>query len=787
MTSRKRRLSRWLKILAGLLVLAVVAVAVGATLFLRASLPQLDGELRAAGLGAPLTVTRDAAGVPTLSGRDRYDLAYGLGYLHAQDRFFQMDYLRRSGAGELSALVGSAALGLDREHRLYRFRARAREAVARLSPDEHKALDRYTQGVNDGLAALGARPFEYALLGARPERWQPEDSLLAIYAMYFELQGNLPAREVGRLWLRTHATAEQQAFLLPESSTHDAPLDAAGVDAPLAPLPENAPEGFRGGSDGLQKRAALDFRSSIGSNSWVIAGKRSANGAAIVGDDMHLGIALPNTWYRAALVTQDGTHTRRVVGVTLAGLPGVVVGSNGEVAWGFTDGYINGLNLVPLEHEGSDPLAFRVNGLSERARAYTETIGVHGGAAQTMTVLETSVGPVREIDGRPYAVHWVAQAPEAVNLTLARMGEAGDLDSAMRIANTSGIPAENIMIGDRSGRIGWTIAGPLPDRRGVGAGPGWRGVLPPEAVPRVVDPSGGQLWTANNRQLAGDAYQLIGDGGADHGSRASQLRDDLTALGQTSEPAAYQVDLDDRALFITPWRDRALRLLDDAAVAGHPQRAEFKRLLTESWTGHASVDSVGYRLARGFLYRLSGDVFGGLDTQIHQLDPDADYEHVNSRWSITMARLLDAQPAGWLPAGAGSWRELQLKAIDQVIAELTRDGAKLDQATWGRHNTLRIAHPFASSVPLLGRWLAAPAEQVPGDSGMPRVAGPNFGQSERMVVSPGHEEAGIFNMPGGQSGHPLSPFFLAGHEAWVKGEPTPFLPGEAKHSLRFVP
>lgn len=798
MTFRTRRPVWWLKMLASLVVLVVVLAAAGAFLFLRASLPQLDGEIHASGLGAPVTATRDALGVPTVTARDRFDLAYGVGYLHAQDRFFQMDYLRRSGAGELAELVGPIALGFDRSHRLFRLRARAEATLAQLSPDQRRLLDRYTQGVNDGLAALGARPFEYVLLGARPARWRPEDSLLAIWAMYFELQGNQLPRAIARNWLTTHASAAQAAFLLPAASALDAPLDAPAIDLPAPPLPASAPDGFRApaatDAGSAKQLADLEVRSSIGSNNWVIAGARSANGAAIVGNDMHLGIALPNTWYRAALVMNDGTQpARRVVGVTLAGVPAVVVGSNGQVAWGFTDGYIDGLDLVPVEHDGRDPLAFRVGGRAETARRYDEVIRVHGAASVTLPVIETSLGPVRELDGRPYAIHWIAQTPGAVNLELARMADATNLDQALRVANESGIPAENVVVGDRAGHIGWSIAGPLPDRRAItGAADGadagaWQAALPPDAVPRVVDPAAGQLWTANNRQLAGAAYQLIGDGGADNGARAGQLRDDLAALGHTDEQAAYRVDLDDRARFITPWRERALRVLDDAAVAGHPQRAAFRRLLTQSWDGRASVDSVGYRLARGFLYTLADDVFGGLNAQIKREDAEAAYQLANPRWAVVLERLLDAQPAGWLPAGAANWRDVQLAAIDRTLTEVTRDGTPLEQATWGRRNTLRIVHPFAASVPLFGRWLKAPADEVPGDVGMPRVAGPNFGQSERMVVAPGHEAQGIFNMPGGQSGHPLSPFFLAGHEAWVKGEALPFLPGETRHTLRFAP
>ncbi|KGS52769.1 penicillin amidase family protein [Burkholderia pseudomallei MSHR5609] len=795
MASTRNRTRRHLKILSGLILFCALLALVLAAAYLRASLPRLDGELRAPVLGAPMTAERDALGVPTITARDRFDAAYGIGYLHAQDRFFQMDMLRRSGAGELSELFGPIALGVDRDHRLYRFRALAAAAVAHLPPDDLRLLQRYTQGVNDGLAALRARPFEYALLRMQPQRWRPEDSLLVIWAMYFDLQGRLASREFARHWLQAHSTPEQLAFLLPPSSRFDAPLDAPGIAAAAAPVSATAPAWLRDARPATSVNGvSIDGQSAVGSNNWALAGSRTASGAAIVGDDMHLSFGLPNIWYRAMFKLGGGAGpAARVVGVTLPGLPAVVVGSNGRIAWGFTNGYADCLELLPLERDARDPSRFRLGGAWQRARETVETIRVHGAAPVELTVLDTTAGPVREIGGKAYAAHWIAQASGAANLAFAKMIEATGVEEAIGIAAGAGLPAQNVVIGDSTGRIGWTVAGALPDRRAPGeagargdGAPSWRAALPPDAHPRIVDPAGGQLWTANNRQLAGDAYRLIGDGGADLGARARQLRDGLTALERPDERAAYRLDLDDRALFMSLWRDRALRVLDEAALAGHPARAEFRRLLVSGWTGRASVDSVGYTLARGYLYRLYDVLFGSLDARLKQQQHDADYALANRRWPVVIARLLDEQPPGWLPADAASWRDVQLAAIDRTIDALSANGAPLADAAWGRRNTLRIAHPFARSVPLVGRWLTAPADPVPGDANMPRVAAPRFGQSERLVVSPGREESGLFNMPGGQSGHPLSPFFLAGHEAWVKGEPLPLLPGPAEHTLRFV-
>jgi penicillin amidase len=156
-----------------------------------------------------------------------------------------------------------------------------------------------------------------------------------------------------------------------------------------------------------------------------------------------------------------------------------------------------------------------------------------------------------------------------------------------------------------------------------------------------------------------------------------------------------------------------------------------------------------------------------------------------SRWPAVLARLLDERPAAWLPAGYDNWQDLQLAAVDRSIREVTKDGTPLDKATWGQRNTAAIAHPISMALPFLKRWLGAPPDQLPGDANMPRVAGPKFGQSERLTVSPGREEEGLFDMPGGQSGHPLSPWFLRGHEDWVQGRPTPLLPGPTQHTLIF--
>jgi penicillin amidase len=826
---QKAGLGTWIKrIVLGLLLLIALA-ALALWFFLRGSLAQLDGRRTVPGLAADVSIARDGQGVPTITGSNRNDIAYATGFVHAQERYFQMDLLRRSAAGELAELFGPKALPLDREHRLHRFRARAQKMIETMPAADRALLDRYVAGVNDGLNHLGARPFEYGLVGMAPKPWSAADSLLVGWAMFFDLQGAQEARELARGWVKENTTPEQLAVLLPEATQWDAPLDADAIPATPAPFPAQAPAwwGKPGAADskrlaqnsvqpgatlarsgagelyGIAQAGGAELSGMVGSNNWAVAGSRSKDGGAIVSDDMHLGLQLPHIWYRAVLMVPHQADSRRVVGVTLPGTPMMIVGSNGHVAWSFTNAYGDFLDLVTLETDASRPGEVKTPAGWEKPVRHEEPILVKGAPADPFTVTETSLGPVRQVGSgaasRSYALHWVAHMPGAVNFNGVKLEGANTLDDALAIAATMGIPSQNFVAGDSTGNIGWTIAGALPKRAQPGlaatfpltaanAQAGWQGLLAPADYPQVRNPAGGQISTANSRTLLGAGADVLGDGGFDLGARARQVRDSVAALGaKTDEQGVYSVALDDRALFMGGWRDRVLALLDAQAVAGNPARQEAKALLENSWTGRASVDSVGYRIARTYMWSLYENLYGGANVELARLlEKKTDMVAASTRWPAVVARLLDEQPAGWLPPQYASWKDLQLAALDRAVASLTKDGKKLSEATWGARNRQVIVHPIANAVPALQRWLSAPADPVPGDSHMPRVTGPKFGQSERLVVTPGHEERGLFNMPGGQSGHPLSPHFLAGHGDWVSGKAAPLLPGPTKHMLTFV-
>jgi len=819
-TAPRRR--RW-PIAIGATVAAVALALGGGGVYLRsqlrASLPQIEGERALPGLGAPVRVERDALGVPVVRGGSRLDVARATGFLHAQERFFQMDLLRRSAAGELAALFGRPVLEMDREARVIRPRLVARRAVKALRADERDLLAAYTAGVNAGLDALGAPPFEYLALRSEPVKWRDEDSLLCALAMYRDLQGG-QARQESVLGLMRETLADPMVdFLAPKGTEWDAPIEGEPIAIPAIPGPEVVdlrktrpaaaaahlaePDPFALAFAGLPvdfRPASLDDDDFVrGSNNWAVAGTHTAHGGALLANDMHLGISVPNTWYRLSLVFPGTDGERRVTGVTLPGAPFVVAGSNGHVAWGFTNSEGDWADLVLLER---DPRRFDAYLTPEGPRLLereTETIDVKSENPETLTVESTIWGPVIDTDhrGRRRALAWVALRDGGLNASLVRMEAVRDLDEAQALAAEAGIPNQNFVAADAAGRVGWTIIGRIPRRVGLDGGVptswadgknGWDGWLAPEDYPRVVDPPGGRVWTANARVVGGEKLAKVGIGGYDLGARQGQIRDGLLALEKASEDDMLRVQLDDRALFLARWQKLLLDVLAPEAVAKDPRRAEARRLV-EAWGGRASIDSVGYRIVRAFRERVRGLVLDPLLAPARAKDGKRLRPGTapNARWEGPVWALVTERPAHLLDPRYPSWDALLLSAADAVLEELTKDGRPLAERTWGERNTTLIHHPLSRAVPQLGGFLDMPREPLPGDSHMPRFQSPSAGASERFAVSPGREELGYFHMPCGESGHPLSPHYADGHAAWAKGEKTPFLPGPAVNVLTLVP
>jgi penicillin amidase len=799
--ARPRRRFRWLKRLGLVLLLVIAVLAAGALWFrgqLRASLPQVDGEHAVSGLIAPVTVERDGLGVPTIRAADRIDAARALGFLHAQERFFQMDLLRRQAAGELSELFGKVALDVDRKHRLHRLRNVAIRNVAAAVPRDRLVLEAYAEGVNAGLAALGARPFEYLLLRQDPAPWKPEDSILVTLAMFIELNDPDGTHELSLGVMRDLLPGPLFDFLSQSGSEWDAPLVGQAMATPPVPGPEVFDlRKETAASRPLPWRTVGERRTPRGSNNWAVAGAHTADGRAWLANDMHLGIQIPNTWYRASMVLGD----RRITGVTLPGVPAFAVASTGRIAWGFTNSYVDWHDLVIIETgtetDPKDPEVYRTPQGPRRFEHIKEIIRVKGSEDATLDVRETIWGPVlfdRDHLGRPLVLAWTAHHPDAVNLDLLALEEAVSVDEAVEIAHEAGIPPQNFVVADKDGRIAWTIIGKIPKRTGLdGEVPaswadgsrGWNGWLASEEIPKVVDPPLGRIWTANNRVVEGPGLARIGDSGYWLGARARQIRDDLLALDKARPEDLLAIQLDDRALFLERWRTLLLNTLSAQATEGHPRRREMLDLVDKGWTGRASVDSVGYRLVKEFRREVRNRTMEPILARCAQADERFDPGDLR-QIEGPLWKLVAERPVHLLDPKFKTWDEQLLAAADAVLADY--EGKDLAARTWGERNTTRITHPLSAALPgFAARWLNVEPRQLPGDSDMPRFIGPAFGASERIVVSPGREEAGFFEMPVGQSGHPLSPHYRDGQHAWEDGAPTPFLPGRTESTLKLMP
>ncbi|MFC5568512.1 penicillin acylase family protein [Lysobacter yangpyeongensis] len=770
------------------LLLLFVVLALTAWWLMRGSLPRLDGELSLAGLSAPVTIQRDRLGVVTIEAANPADAMRALGYVHAQERYFEMDLLRRTAAGELAELFGPIAIDVDRQHRVHRFRARVDADLDAILGTHRAEMQAYVDGVNAGLGDLDVRPWPYLLLRTQPEKWTLSDSALVAYAMYFDLQDGRNERELALWKLRPHLPPPLYALLTHDGSRWDAPLTgpargdatlptADEVDLRKLPYPQHP--------DRAQPMANV-----VGSNNFAVSGELTRDGRAIVADDMHLGLRVPNIWFRAQLRYADPAAPGGRVdigGFTLPGFPFTIVGSNGHVAWAFTNSYVDTLDWAVQDLCGTHPAP----GCAPSTR-HREQIAVAGHAPVDFDIDETAWGPVMAHDarGRALALRWVAHLPGSLNLNLVGMAHARNLADAVAIARTSAIPAQNMLIADSSGAIGWRWLGPIPLRdaqceatqpvESPATCPPW--TISTARAPLLV-PTQGRLWTANNRVVDDEVLRLAGDGGSTLGARAKQIRDDLFAKQQLDEHDLLAVQLDDRALFLQPW----WQLLRDEAAADKTPAMRELAAAAATWQGRASTDSVSYRIVRAWRRAVTDRVVDGI-TAPAQVALGREFEMPSLQQQESFVwPLVTTRPAHLLSPRYRDWHALFEDAAREVRDELAQKGP-LAARTWGEQNTSRICHPLARALPGFARGaLCMPFEPLPGDVAMPRVQSPDFGASERMVVAPGHEADGIIHMPGGQSGNPLSPFWGAGHDDWVQGRTTPFLPGAAEYTLRMRP
>lgn len=790
---------RWPSVVVLGLIALVLALLLAAWLVMRGSLPQTEGNVRLPGLAHPVTVTRDAHGMPTVKAEDALDAWRVLGFIEAQDRFVQMDFMRRVAGGDLAALVGPAGVAADKKHALFDLRTKARHIYKTATPSERARLEVFSLGVNEGLDALAVRPWPYLLLGQTPRPWKPADSVLVIYAMAFMLEDPQGQRGRSLAALRSLYPDSVVKFLMAPDVHWAAPM--RGKLPALPPIPGTGAINLAALPPAATGAAIAAPSPVTGSNNFVVAGRFTQSGTPLLANDMHLPLGIPAIWYRARLVypsTKNPQDKTALTGVFLPGVPALVAGSNGHVAWGFTDNFGDWVDLIRVPVHGNPPTYATPSG-GKTLQVREQRIQVAGRKFVPLKVRSTIWGPVigTAAGGALLVSHWSVAQPGGTNLAFMNMDRVGSVREGLKLAAQSGIPPQNLLIAGRH-HIAWSTVGRIPARvagcdytvpQDWGDGHcGWNGWLAPAAYPKIVDPKSGFLATANNRVDASAAGDVLGDGGYVDGARAHQIVADLDRLTQRGDVTTrdlLSVQLDDRADFMKRWHDLILRVLRPTTLEYHPRRKTFRRAV-RNWGGHASIDSVGYRLVRDFRLRVAHVTFAPIRKRLKSLYPDAVLPFERQKEG-PLWRLVTNKPHNWLNSRYATWNALFINVIDGIIDKYWEPGAGLSLTTWGRRNTVALENRLGEALGPLGSWMNWPAVELPGDSHMPRVQAPDFGASERLVTAPTPSSAAILEVPGGISEHPSSPWYRDGFEAWAKGLAMPMLPGPTRTTLHFKP
>jgi len=626
------------------------------------------------------------------------------------------------------------------------------------------------------------------------------------HAVYLGLEGGDMAYHQANALITDVLPQELVSLLLPDGSSWDSPVEGDRHADPVIPGPEILDLRNTPWSDDLQAPETWEDMEQkvLGSNGWAVTGTRAhagRQGPALIANDMHLGLGLPAVWHKASIVSRNKENgsVDRCHGVAMPGGPAMIAGSNGRIAWGLTSAQGDWGDLLTLELDSADRQRYRTPDGWQRLTTHEETIRVRGGADIPAKYEWTIWGPVVDTDlaGRPRVWRWVAQEKQGVDLSVGQLFDRSTVEEALNVVAGCGVPHVNFLVADRDGHIGWTIMGRIPRRVGIdtvderlpmpAADPKsqWDGYLGPEEYPRVVDPPGGLIWSANHRMVDGEKLRKIGRGRYDRGVRARRIQELLENSPVYDEAVMGEIQMDNRSLLLLQWRDLILAEMPDEVALADRDRAIFRNRLVD-FDGRAEAESVAYALMQQCRLRIILKILGPITAPLRKACRDS----VNGRFSLRQISveapawaILRERPAHLLASKFESWSDLILEAIDETVADAVSKG----WPAWGDVNTLRLVHPFGKKLATFFPSLASrPIRSSGALTDMPKIQTPQFGASQRMAVFPGREAAGFMQLPGGQSGHPASPHFLDLLDDWIAGRPTPLESGKAVATLRLI-
>ena len=762
-----------------LAILLLVALS-GAYVYLRLSLPKLEGDVRLPGLVSTVEVLRDAYGIPHIYAQNPEDALFALGYVHAQDRLWQMDMNRRIAAGRLAEAVGAPGLETDRFLRTLGVRRAAEATLEKLDADTRVALDMYSAGVNAFLDADPVLPPEFLITGVKPERWTPADSLSWVKMMAWDLGGNWRSELLRMRLAKTLPMARIQEFLPPY------PGDAPPKIADLREL-----------YDSLEKTAvklaalAPQVDDGIGSNSWVVSGAHTASGKPLLANDPHLGLTAPAVWYFAHLHAPG----LNVIGATLPGVPLVVLGRNERIAWGFTN---TGPDVQDIFVEKLEPAGGYLT--PEGPAPFTlieETIRVKGAAPEKLQVRATRHGPVVSdvfkpaLDATPrgyaLAFQWTALRDDDLSLqALGKLARAQNWEDVLSASRQIHSPQQNIVYADVDGNIGFLAPGRVPLRRndndlmGHAPAPGWdarydwTGFLAHGDMPLQYNPAGGAIVTANHK-IVPDSYPHFITSEWQPPYRAARIWQllDATPKHTVQSFARMQADVSSLAM------KGMLPLLLTALPAN--ERARTALALLAKWDGIMEGDRAEPLIAVAWWRELARAVYA-----------DELGEAFAPNWRMRpqfMAEVLSGgEPSKWCDnvrtAAVETCAQLLTSSLDAALADLERRyGANMSAWRWAEAHVARHEHRPFGRHPYLSKLFDIVAP-TPGDAFTVNVGRHNLNEeanpfasrhaaSLRAIYDFADLENSLYIHSGGQSGNVLSPHYRSFTKAWARGEYIP--------------
>ncbi|WP_183163649.1 penicillin acylase family protein [Alteribacter keqinensis] len=805
----KRRWVKLLMVLAGVLVFLSLIGAGTGYWYITKSLPVLEGEKQMEGLTNEVTVVRDARGVAKITADNLEDLFYIQGYVTAQDRLFQMDMTRRLAGGRLSEVVGSAALDSDRFYRTYGMHRYTNDMIELFDEETKQVVDAFSAGVTAYIIEAfkeGNEPLEFKILGYEPEPWTAEDSAIVVKYMGYTLTGN--HRNELENYQLVQALGEDAQYLFPEYHIADHfPTIYEQID--IEDLPFD--------SESLQSLISFAPSEFNGSNNWAIGGEFTESGFPIVANDPHLGLAIPSVWYQTHLELEGDFHS---VGVTVPGVPGVVLGHNENLAWGVTSMSVDQEDLFLEQAHPEEPHLYLYDGEWEEAEVIEEVIEIDGEDPYTETVEVTRNGPVMTSlfseENAEVSFHADSDAPyQAISLRWTGREAGEELNGVLKLSRSTDVyefmegldgfvtPALSWVFADRKGNIAYRGQARLPDRQnsvGLLPVPGWdpdyqwNGFIETEELPQIINPENGYVMTANNKPVD-DEYQYE-IGRSFYPYRAERIEGMIADRIKSGEAFTADQSKEMQVDFLNTQARALVPLLMDEVEKSEGELSELEKealALLGDWDFVESTDSAGTLLWHQWYNLFSERMFEDIVSfpyssalVIHNTIVEAS-EDPEGR----MFGFLDEQ---WQRDFTEFSRETFVEAAGMAEA---LQGSDPDSWAWGEWHQMTIRHPLSSVQPLnylfdLGSWEVGGSGATPGAHSYDEETGRvNHGGGWRFVADLAFDEPAQDIVMPGQSGQVMSPHYDDQIEAWVDGELLPMRydmgPEDGVNVKTFVP